>query len=89
MDKNLKGLISKAAWSLMQSSRDSVLVNVTQACKSKDLDIKPDQYQKLLLIVNSSFEEGFTKGNRTFDKTIEQALRVTEESAKSKKKSTV
>jgi hypothetical protein len=78
MDKNVKGLVDKAAWSLMQSSRDAVLVSVTQACKAKALDISPDQYKKLVLVVESAFEDGFNKGKRTFDKTVEQAMKSPE-----------
>lgn len=74
MDKNVKGQIDRAAWTLMQSSRDAVLVALTQACKSKDIDVKPEQYQKLILIVTSAFEAGFSAGNRTFYRAVEKAL---------------
>lgn len=87
MDKNVKGLVDKAAWTLMQASRDAVLVSVTQACKSKTLDIKPDQYKKLVLVVESAFEDGFNKGKRTFDKTVEPVLKDSEDPlARTKKK---
>jgi hypothetical protein len=74
MEKNLLDVINKASWSLMETTRDAVLLNVTLACRSKQLDVRPDQMQKLLDFVSASVEEGYHRGLRVFSKTVEQSL---------------
>ena len=76
MDKNSLDVINKASWSLMGTTRDAALLNVTLACRSKQLDVKPEQVEKLLALINASIEEGYHRGLHVFSKTVENAIKA-------------
>lgn len=65
--------INKAAWTLAESIKDTLMANVSLAMRTNQLDIKHDQLAKLLAIVNVSVDEGFHKGSRVFGRVVDDA----------------
>lgn len=61
--------IGKSSWILLEGIKDSVTSNVYTAVKSGQLKIEANVLPTLLLILNSSMEEGYHKGFKTFMKT--------------------
>jgi hypothetical protein len=90
MDKNPRDQVSQASWTLLEAAKDTTATNIMASIRAAQLDIKPDQLQKLLMIVDASIEEGYHKGHKTFMKQIEKALYVVTlppiEAARGKKK---
>jgi hypothetical protein len=76
MDKNPRDQISHASWNLLEAAKDTVTTNITAAVRAAQLDIKPEQLQKLLVLAEASVEEGYHKGHRTFMKQVETALNL-------------
>jgi len=72
--------ISKAAWTLMEGIKDSVNNNVTTATRTA-LKVDPQVLVKLLAIINSSIEEGFHKGSKTFSRAVAGVIEKVEENA--------
>lgn len=66
--------ISKSAWSLFEAAKDSVSANLTNAVRNGHLKIEASQMPALLALVTASLDEGYHKGHRVFDKTVEQAI---------------
>jgi hypothetical protein len=66
--------INKASWTTLDSSKDSVLSNLTRAVSSGQLKIEANQLPVLLQLVKSSIEEGYHKSNRNFMKVVDAAL---------------
>ena len=73
-EKNPREMISKASWSMMEVMKDAVSANLTTALRTGQLDIKSDQVQKLMTILTASVEEGYHKGFKSFDKTVQAAI---------------
>ena len=74
MSKNPRDQINKASWTLMEGIKDALSANLTAAVSQKTVDIKPEEFAKLLTIVNASVEQGYHRAARTFDKVVDVAL---------------
>lgn len=61
--------IGKSSWILLEGIKDSVTNNIYTAVKSGQLKIEANVLPALLTILNSSMEEGYHKGFKTFMKT--------------------
>jgi hypothetical protein len=75
MNKNPNDKINKASWTLMEGIKDAVTANLMTAFSQKTIDIKPEEFAKLLTIINASVEEGYHRASRVFDKTVESILK--------------
>lgn len=75
-DKNHQEKIAKAAWSLVENIKSAVSLNLAQAAKQGTIEVKPEGLQKLISVVSTSIEEGYFASQRTFQKTVEEALNV-------------
>ena len=73
--QNPRDQVDKAAWTLMESIKDSVSANLAAASSRGQLDVKGETLARLLTLVNASIEEGFHKGNRVFGRVVDQALK--------------
>lgn len=83
-----KDTISRASWTLMEGAKDSAQANITAAVMSKQIEVKPEHVAKLLALINASIEEGYHKGFKSFNRTVEIATEATSAPpAPSKKKS--
>lgn len=69
-----KDKISKSSWTLLESIKDAVSMNVTNACRSGQLKIEATQVPVLLALIDSSASEGYHKAHRNFTKVVEAAL---------------
>jgi hypothetical protein len=85
--KNPRDVINKAAWTLLESSRDSAAVNITMALRQGKLEVKPEHVPVLMSLINASIEEGYHKGFRVFTRTVDAALPASEPPKPAKKKS--
>jgi hypothetical protein len=85
-EKNPRDMITKATWSLMEVMKDTASANITIALRGKQLKIENHEVIKLMTIVSASIEEGFHRGFRSFNKTLEAATVGLPEPAKAKKK---
>lgn len=74
MSKNPCDQIDKAAWSLMESIKDTVVQNVMAASNSGQLELKGEALQRLIIVLNASVEEGYHRSARVFSKSVGQAL---------------
>jgi hypothetical protein len=66
--------INLASMNLMTSAKDAVTTNIMTAVRAKQVDVKHEQLEKLLLIVNASVEEGYQRGFRFFTHVVNTAL---------------
>lgn len=87
-EKNPRDMITKASWSLMEVMKDAASANITTALRGKQLKIENAEVIKLMTIVATSIEEGFHRGFKSFNKTLEAATVGLPEPVKVKKKST-
>lgn len=74
--QNPRDLISKASWTLMEGIKDAVAANIRQAATTAQLAIKGPDMEKLLMLAAASVEEGYHRGARVFNRTIDNALAV-------------
>lgn len=72
--QNPSDKIEKASWTLVAGAKDTVTTNIMTAVNSKKLDVKQEQLERLLSLVEASIDEGYHKGSRTFLKTVSDAL---------------
>lgn len=75
MSKKPREQIDKAAWTLMEGIKDAVSQNVAMASTQGQFELKGDQLQRLLMILNASVEEGYHRGGRVFSRAVETALK--------------
>ena len=78
--------LEKSSWILLQGIKDSVTNNVYTAVKSGQLQIEAKVLPMLLMLLNSSMEEGYHKGFKTFMKAANQSADSTQPVKTSKKK---
>lgn len=81
--------INKASWTLTESIKDSVSNNVTAMVTGGQLKIETKSLQLLLVLLNSSVEEGYHKASKVFSKTVDAAIQellVQQQPVVSKKK---
>jgi hypothetical protein len=69
-----KDNISKAALLLTDSTKDVIKLNLVSAMKSKIIDVDQNVLQQLFVIIDASIDEGYHRGARTFDKSVEASL---------------
>lgn len=76
MDKNPRDTINKAAYLMIETAKDAAQANVLQAVRATppQIEIKPEQLPTLLAIIVSSVEEGYHRANRSFCRTVDEAL---------------
>jgi hypothetical protein len=65
--------INKAAWTLAEGIKDTVIANVTAAVRTS-LKIEATEVVKLLSIIGPSIEEGFHRGAKVFERTVKSVL---------------
>ena len=73
-EKNPRDMLSKASWTLMEGMKDAVSANVTQALRTSQLNVDAKEVPKLMALISASLEEGYHRGFRSFDKTIQAAV---------------
>lgn len=66
--------ISKSSWTLLETIKDSVTTNLTNAVRGGQLKIEANQVALLLTLVGASADEGYHRGHRTFMKVVETAM---------------
>ena len=71
---NPKDKINKAAWGLLEASKDIVSANVTMAIRSGQIKVESASAQTLLALINASLEEGYHKAHKSFAKSVDSAL---------------
>ncbi len=92
-EKHPRDMINKASFTLMEVMKDAVSSNLTTALRTGQLDIRSDQVQRLMTVLAASIEEGYHRGFKSFNKTLDAAILATPEAvareaaARAKKKS--
>jgi hypothetical protein len=76
--------ISKAAWTLAEGIKDTVIANVTTAVRTS-LKMEASEVIKLLAILSPSVEEGYHRGSKVFERTVDSALLQLDGASKLKK----
>jgi hypothetical protein len=71
---NSRDKISKAAWNLIETSKDSAFRNLVNARQGGHLVIDQITLEKILQIVSSSLGEGFNLGHSSFMKVIDEEV---------------
>jgi len=81
---NARDRINKAAFNLMNGTRDAVSAAVMKSVTDGKLQIERDQLQQLLMIISGTIESMYHTGIRVFLRSVDVALK--EEKAMSEKK---
>lgn len=66
--------ISKSSWTLLETIKDSLTTNLTNAVRGGQLKIEANQMALLLTVIGASADEGYHRGHRTFMKVVESAM---------------
>lgn len=73
--------ISKSSWTLVETTKDAVVTNITNAARSQQLKIEANQVEKLLALIAASIDEGYHRGYPTFMKIVDGSLNAASEAA--------
>ena len=86
---NITDKINKAAWNLVESIRDTTTRSVVTLVTSKQIEIKPEDMQKLIAVISTTIEAGYQNGTRVFERTVNELLKtVSDSKSNTKEKST-
>lgn len=83
---NVKDKINKAAWNMIESIRDMTTRSVMTLATSQQIEIKQEDLQKLISVINTTIESGFQNGARVFERTVDEQLKEYAASPKSEVK---
>lgn len=72
-----KDKISKLVWNNFNASKDTTTFNLMQAFQQKQLKVDEATLNVILQVVNSSIDEGFEKGHKTFLRALQKTLEET------------
>lgn len=78
--------ISKSSWILVESVKDALTNNFTKAVSDGQIKIASDQLEKVLSLVAASVDEGYSRGHKSFLKTVTMAVDEAVASAPTAKK---
>lgn len=68
--------INKAAWNLLEGTKDVLVNNITDAMRSGKIKVEASTVNQLLALVNASLDAGFHRGNSVFEHEVNDALRA-------------
>ena len=71
---NPKDKIVKASMNLLAGAKDLVKANLVQSVRSQKILVDNATLQLIFTVVDASIDEGFHKGNLSFEKEIDSAL---------------
>lgn len=66
--------IRKSSWTLHESVKDALVINITNAVMAGQLKIEQAVLEKLLVLMAASADEGYHKGIRAFNKTVDVSI---------------
>lgn len=69
-----KDKINKHAWTLIEGAIDNLQADIMSATNNGQLKIDKSSLPFLLNLVKSSVESGYHRGNRVFDRAVQNTL---------------
>lgn len=86
MSTSSKDKLSRAAWNLLESAKDSVTTIVAQAVQEGKLKLDPAQSTTLQNLIKSSIEAGYHRAYNSYMKEVDAAIETALNFESAKKK---
>lgn len=61
---------------MVENIRDTTTRSVMSLVTSNQIEIKPEQLQRLIAVINTTIESGFQNGARIFERTVDEQLKA-------------